>query len=357
MIRFFKSLTATVLLSFLLITVLDPILRQRMLEGENVFVSFKVRLEDFFSYPNSEDAIPPEVIVNPDYNEKDNETIEKEDKDETNDEITSNPEIDEEIKTPSEEEKEENKDTVQEEKPSTGNKPTGTIKPFPSKDKEEEDVEEPPVEEVKPQEPEVIQKNPNFTPVYYNQSKEEIGYSQGCLLTSYAMVITNAGRYTGNKKEYNPIDLYLANNPTVTAANQRRIIAYHLVIADAFNYTWTSYSLSGKSDSSKINKVTSLLTNNPWGVIIGGSYGNGNTHYVAVRLVNGKLVFDDPVKSRGGNLQTISRVWGIDSWSKITSVTTITPNLDKYGKWADGVYEIKKKNPNKYHICQTQMYC
>ena len=177
------------------------------------------------------------------------------------------------------------------------------------------------------------------------------------MLTSYAMVITNAGRYTGNSKEYTPVDLYLANNPDATAANQRRVRAYHYVIANAFNYTWNSYSLSGKTDNKKIDKVFELLAKNPWGVIIGGVYGDGGTHFIVVRAVNGKLVFDDPVKSKGPNIQSISGVYGINSWDKITSVMTVTPNLDKNGKWEDGLYETKKKNPNDYHVCQTVMYC
>ena len=345
--KFIKSLTMTVLLSFLLINVLDPVLRQRMLEGENLFVSFKLRIEDYFSYPNSEDITIPEVVT-PEKEEDNNQPISKDEE-------------------PSPEEDEKPVDTPPDDNPGEDTSPGGdssvVIKPFPNigKDPEppvDEPVEpNPPVEEPKPQEPEIIEKNPNFTPVYYNQSKSEIGYSQGCLLTSYAMVITNAGRYTGNSKEYDPVDLYLANNPDVTAANQRRVLAYHYVIANGFNYTWNSYSLSSKSDSYKINKVTELLANNPWGVIIGGSYGDNGTHFIVVRLSNGKLVFDDPVKSIGPNKKSISEVWGINSWSKITSVMTITPNLDSKGKWADGLYETKKKNPNDYHKCQTQMYC
>ena len=351
MIKFFKTLTSTVLLSGLLITILDPVLRQSMLEGDNIVISFKDRVTDYFENPTfSEQTIIEVEIPTKDENIEDNDNS-----------TTTNPPVEDDnnqdISNDNNEEIEDNEEEKNDDTPSV------TIKPFPNigkddgNDDEDEDNnpeiedEKTPVEpdpeptpEPTPSYPTI---NPSFTPVYYNQSKDEIGYSSVCLLTSYAMVITNAGRYNGNSKEYNPIDLYLANNPDATAANQRRILAYHYVIANGFNYTWRNTVMSGWSDSNKINKVTELLINNPWGVIIGGVYGENGTHYIVVRLVNGKLVF----------IQSISGVYGINSWSKITSIMTITPNLDKNGVWADGLYETKKKNPSAYHPCQTQMYC
>ena len=375
MIKFLRTLTTAVLLFGLSFTALDPILRQKMLEGENIITSFSDRIEDIFDNNyNSTNEPEKEIIAIPEEKEEEKEIInskpednDNNNKEETNDNI--NVQIPEKEDKPTIETPSVNEEEKKEEKP----KPTVTIKPFPNFGKEEEkepeptipDTEEPkvddtpiidPIPEPTPK-PEPEPETPIYTPVYYNQSVSEIGYNSGCLLTSYAMVITNAGRYTGNSKEYNPIDLYLANNPNVTSASQRIVLAYHYVIADGFNYTWNRTRFNDWKNIDKINKVRELLEKNPWGVIIGGEYGNGGTHFIVVRLVNGKLVFDDPVKSKGPNIQSIEGVYGINSWDKITSVMTVTPNLDKKGVWAPGTYEVKKKNPELYHICQTKMYC
>jgi len=368
MMKFFKTLTATVLLFGLSFTVLDPVLRQKMLEGENVITSLVDRIEELFDKDKSENETKQEVIVQPD-TEEEKEIADNKPSNNTNEEIYENvniqiPDKEEdkpEVIEPSNKDDKKEEEIKKEDKP----KPTITIKPFPNIGKEEEKEEQiPPQEEnqeteTKPEPdttpfPEPV---PVYTPVYYNQSKDEIGYSEGCLLTSYAMVITNAGRYTGNRKEYNPIDLYLANNPDATSSNSRTVVAWHYVIADAFNYTWNRTRIGGWSSGDKINLIKELLDKNPWGVIIGGSYGTKGTHYIVVRLVNGNLVFDDPVKSKGANIKSISGVYGINSWDKITSVMTITPKLDKKGIWKPGTYEIKKKDPDSYHPCATQMYC
>ena len=368
----------TVLLFGLSFTALDPVLRQKMLEGENIITSFSERIEDIFdNKQSSTKEQEKETIVVPDEEEEEQEIIDiKPEDNNSNNQEDTNDNINVEIPVNDKEEIVEDSSTneieKEEDKKEEKPKPTITIKPFPNLGKEEEkepEVSTPTVEDSKPETentpiidpiPEPTpdpEPTPVYTPVYYNQSVSEIGYKSGCLLTSYAMVITNAGRYTGNSKEYNPVDLYLANNPNVTSANQRIITAYHYVIADGFNYTWNRTQIGSWNNTDKINKVRALLEKNPWGVIIGGVYGDNGTHYIVVRLVNGKLVFDDPVKSVGPNIQSISGVYGINSWDKITSVMTITPNLDKNGIWAPGTYEIKKKSPELYHICQTKMYC
>ncbi len=197
--------------------------------------------------------------------------------------------------------------------------------------------------------------------VYYTQDKSVTGLTGACLLTSFAMLITNAGRIVGTPKEYGPVDVYLANNPEATSAGDREIIAWYYRLTSAFNYKWwrdNTDTFKNSSNASKEAYVKNLLKDNPWGVIIGGVYGTNGTHYIAVRLdKNGNLLFDDPVKSRGPNLTSISQVYGINDWSKITSVMTITPNLDSNGKWKDGVYDKCKKDPSSCHVCSTKVDC
>ena len=195
--------------------------------------------------------------------------------------------------------------------------------------------------------------------VYYTQDKSVTGLTGACLLTSFAMLITNAGRIVGTPKEYGPVDVYLANNPEATKKSDRRIISYYYVIADGFNHKWVNVSnAKTMSSSEREAKVKELLKTHPWGVIIGGVYGSDGTHYIAVRSDgNGGLLFDDPVKSRGPNLKSISDVYGINDWSKIRQIMTIEPNLDSNGKWKDGVYDKCKKNPSNCHVCSTKVDC
>ena len=195
--------------------------------------------------------------------------------------------------------------------------------------------------------------------VYYTQDKSVTGLTGACLLTSFAMLITNAGRIVGTPKEYGPVDVYLANNPEATKKSDRRIISYYYVIANGFNHKWVNVdNAKTMSASQREAKVKELLKTHPWGVIIGGVYGDNGTHYIAVRSDgNGGLLFDDPVKSRGPNLTSISQVYGINDWSKIRQIMTIEPNLDSNGKWKDGVYDKCKKNPSNCHVCSTKVDC
>ena len=181
--------------------------------------------------------------------------------------------------------------------------------------------------------------------VWCTQSTKLLGFHSGCLLTSYSMLIINAGRHVGTEKNYDPVDVYLGNNfEYTTNPSNRRISAYHYVIAGAFNYKWNSISIKGYSDSAKENKLRDVLKDNPWGVVIGGSYtksnGSGSTHFIVARLdKNGDLVFDDPAysaRSKGAKIDDISKVWGINTWGNITSIMTITPNLDSNGVWTKG---------------------
>ena len=195
--------------------------------------------------------------------------------------------------------------------------------------------------------------------VYYTQDKSVTGLTGACLLTSFAMLITNAGRIVGTPKEYGPVDVYLANNPEATNKSSRRIISYYYVIANGFNHKWINVdNAKTMTAAQREAKVKELLKTHPWGVIIGGVYGESGTHYIAVRSDgNGGLLFDDPVKSRGPNLTSISQVYGINDWSKIRQIMTIEPNLDKNGVWKDGVYDKCKKNPSSCHVCSTVVDC
>ena len=195
--------------------------------------------------------------------------------------------------------------------------------------------------------------------VYYTQDKSVTGLTGACLLTSFAMLITNAGRIVGTPKEYGPVDVYLANNPDATSKDDRRIVSWYYVIANGFNHKWINVDdAKSMSASQREAKVKELLKTHPWGVIIGGVYGESGTHYIAVRSDGkGGLLFDDPVKSRGPNLTSISQVYGINDWSKIRQIMTIEPNLDKNGVWKDGVYDKCKKNPSSCHVCSTVVDC
>ena len=201
--------------------------------------------------------------------------------------------------------------------------------------------------------------------VWCTQKTSLLGFHSGCLLTSYSMLIINAGRHVGTEKNYDPVDVYLGNNyEYTTTPSNRRISAYHYVIAGAFNYSWKSYSIKGYTDSTKVNKLKDLLKDNPWGVVIGGSYtksgGGTSTHYIVARLdKNGNLVFDDPAfsaRSSGAKINDISKVWGINTWGNITSIMTITPNLDSNGVWKPGKWE-KCLNDSNCHVCYKNQNC
>ena len=194
---------------------------------------------------------------------------------------------------------------------------------------------------------------------YYTQDKSVTGLTGACLLTSFAMLITNAGRYYNSPKEYGPVDVYLANNPDATKPSDRRIISWYYVIAEGFNHKWINVSdVKTMTAAQREAKAIELLKTHPWGVIIGGEYGDGGTHYIAMRYgANGSIVFDDPVKSVGPNISSISGVYGINSWEKIRQIMTIEPNMDSNGKWKDGKYDNCLKNPGNCHVCSTQVDC
>lgn len=202
--------------------------------------------------------------------------------------------------------------------------------------------------------------------VWCTQKKDYLGFGSGCFLTSYAMLIINAGRYTGTEKNYDPVDVYLANNYGLGYLPPKRIItAYHYKIAEGFNYTWKNKSsLLDVSNSQKEVKIKELLKDNPWGVIIGGSYtksdGSKSTHFIVARLdKNGNLVFDDPAyiqRSKGAKISSISKVIGINSWGNVTNMYTITPKLDSNGKWNPGKWENCLKD-SKCNVCYKNFNC
>ena len=198
--------------------------------------------------------------------------------------------------------------------------------------------------------------------VYYTQDSNKTGVKSACFLTSYAMIITNAGRIKGTSKEYGPVDTYLANhyNYKTTDRSKWIIDAYHYDLAAAFNYKWSRVngdSFKALSNNEKEDMVKEKLKDNPWGVIIGGSY-SGGTHFIVARFDNnGKLVFDDPAKSKGPNIGSISDVHGINSWSKITSINMISPKLNDKGVWEKGEYEVWKASKGVTNTCALKGDC
>ena len=206
--------------------------------------------------------------------------------------------------------------------------------------------------------------------VWCTQNKQLLGFSSGCLLTSYSMLIINAGRYVGTEKNYDPVDVYLGNNymnsgiGDTTNPSNRVISAWHYVIATSFNYTWNKYNVSSMNNSDKIEKLKNTLKDNPWGVVIGGSYtkssGGTSTHYIVARLdSNDNIVFDDPAytsRLKGAKIGDISNVWGINSWSNISSIMTIKPNLDSNGVWQPGTWE-KCLNSSTCDVCYKCQNC
>ena len=202
--------------------------------------------------------------------------------------------------------------------------------------------------------------------VWCTQKTSLLGFSGGCLLTSYSMLIINAGRYVGSEKNYDPVDVYLANNyknssiGDTTNPSNRKVLAYHYVIASGFNYEWNKISIENKSTNDKIAKLKEVLKTNPWGVIIGGTYGNGGTHFIVARLdKNENIIFDDPAyssRNSGAKITNISNVYGINSWSNIKSIMTITPNLDKNGNWSKGTWE-NCLNDTNCHVCYKNQNC
>ena len=185
--------------------------------------------------------------------------------------------------------------------------------------------------------------------VWCTQDSKKLGFSGGCFLTSYAMLIINAGRHVGTEKNYSPIDVYLANNYKQSV---EQVSARHGIIAEGFNYKygWIDVDIN-KSDYEKEQLVRSYLKDNPWGVIIGGPYvkdnGNNSTHYFVARLdEKGNLVFDEPARTlreNGAELSSLSKAWCIKSWANINRIMTIDPILDENGVWQPGTWELSIK--------------
>ena len=98
--------------------------------------------------------------------------------------------------------------------------------------------------------------------VYYTQDKSVTGLTGACLLTSFAMLITNAGRIVGTPKEYGPVDVYLANNPDATSKDDRRIVSWYYVIANGFNHKWINVddakTMTAAQREAKVKPVTDL---------------------------------------------------------------------------------------------------
>ena len=234
--------------------------------------------------------------------------------------------------------------------------------------------------------------------MWCTQRKQLLGFKSGCVLTSFAMIITNAGKIVGTEKNYDPVDIVLANNyqnqyntvyknkvendPTyhvtqggayrdkegyftnLYSGTYRFLDAYWYHIPSQFNASITYTDALKGTNEYKINYIKEKLKTNPWGVLIGGKYAEGSYHYIVARPdANGNIVFDDPASPTrelgpyggGAALTDISQTYGLKKWDRITTVVTINPKLAD-GKWLPGPWE-KCVNDANCPPCYKHFYC
>lgn len=104
-----------------------------------------------------------------------------------------------------------------------------------------------------------------------------------CYITSYAMVLKSMGY------DVTPLDVYIANGKTANC--------YHSTIANHYGVDATSEagSLASMSIEQKQEFIKKLIQKYPQGVIVGGNYSSGGSHYVvAKKVVDDVIYFDDP---------------------------------------------------------------
>lgn len=128
-----------------------------------------------------------------------------------------------------------------------------------------------------------------------------------CYITDYAMIINSMGI------KADPISVYVANG----CSNY----ANHTKIAKAFGVNSSELgSLTEFTEAQKKEKIKALVKQYPQGIIVGGSYGNGSTHYiVAKKVVDDIVYFDDPAyatESQGCCIP-IENVWKLN-WSNLS---------------------------------------
>lgn len=104
-----------------------------------------------------------------------------------------------------------------------------------------------------------------------------------CYITSYAMVLKSMGY------DVDPVDVYVANGKSNYCS--------HSTIAKYYGVDATSEagSIDSLSTAEKIAFLKQLLEKYPQGVIVGGRYSSGGTHYIVAKKAVGDVIyFDDP---------------------------------------------------------------
>lgn len=104
-----------------------------------------------------------------------------------------------------------------------------------------------------------------------------------CYITSYAMVLKSMGY------DVDPVDVYVANGKSNYCS--------HSTIAKYYGVDATSEagSIDSLSTTEKIAFLKQLLDKYPQGVIVGGRYSSGGTHYIVAKKAIGDVIyFDDP---------------------------------------------------------------
>lgn len=151
-------------------------------------------------------------------------------------------------------------------------------------------------------------KNTKTESAFYYQRDPQWGYGRAgysaCYISSFAMILTNMGH-----KNATPADVYQVNGHSTYMMQSR--------ITNAYDASWKRTSVSGKSNSYKINLTKKLLKENPQGVIVRNS---SHTMIATDVTTNGNIVFNDPAYPNGDQIEiskTQHRGWGAISYIEV----------------------------------------
>lgn len=134
-----------------------------------------------------------------------------------------------------------------------------------------------------------------------------------CYITSYAMVLKSMGY------DVTPLDVYIANGKSA--------YCYHSTIANYYGVDATSEtgSLGSMSIEQKQEFIKKLIQKYPQGVIVGGNYSSGGTHYVVAKKVDDDVIyFDDPAYATEaeGCCIPVSNLYKL-TWASITTYRVV----------------------------------